>query len=189
MPCFAFVFTPARGIVSFSGCVEQFISAVGCGVTLMCVAVACTTIRTVVAVAAMLVVGRRTAHCSECFCVVHRVLSAVVVVASGSSVAWRCVVGSTGAPVVLVVLPRLAPGAILSVLGCITGIVVSGDPGLPLCHSQFSIEKVANLSLTSDLATWKTVFSSGRWLLGLRFDVDGLVCLCSLESPACHTSE
>ena len=153
MPCFAFVFTPARGIVSFSGCIKQFISAVGYGVTLTCVVVICTTLRTVVAVAALLVVGRCTAHCLKCFCVVHRVLSAVVVVASGSSVAWRCVVGTIGAPVVLVVLPRLTPGVTLSVVVCITGIVVVfEDPGLPLCHSQFSVEKVANLSLTSDLS-------------------------------------
>ena len=110
---------------------------------------------TAVAEAALLVVGRCTAHCLECFCVVHRVLSAVpvVLVASGSSVAWRCVVGTIGAPVVLVVLLVLAPGVNLSVVGCITGIVVlSGNPGLPLCHSQFSVEKVANLSLTSDLS-------------------------------------
>ena len=61
--------------------------------------------------------------------------------------------GTIGAPVVLVVLPVLAPGVTLSVVGCITGIVVvSGDTGLPLCHSQFSVEKVANLSLTSDLS-------------------------------------
>ena len=118
------------------------------------VAVACTTFLTAVAVAALLVVGRCTAHCLECFCVAHRVLSAVpvVVVVSGSSVAWRCVVGTTGAPVVLVVLPRLARGVTLSVVWCITGIVVFGDPGLPLCYSQFSVEKVANLSLTSDLS-------------------------------------
>ena len=86
---------------------------------------------------------------------VHHVLSAVpvVVVVSGSSVAWRCVVGTIGAPVVLVVLPVLAPGVTLSVVGCITGIVVVfGDTGLPLCHSQFSVEKVVNLSLTSDLS-------------------------------------
>ena len=51
VPRFAFVFTPARGIVSFSGCIKLFISAVGYGVTLTCVAVACTTLRTVVAVA------------------------------------------------------------------------------------------------------------------------------------------
>ena len=119
-----------------------------------CVVVACTTLRTVVAVAALLVVGRCTAHCLECFCVVHRVLSAVpvVVVASGSSFAWRCVAGTTGAPVVLVVLLRLGPGVTLSVVGCIMGIVVFGDPGLPLGHSQFPIEKVANLSLTSDFS-------------------------------------
>ena len=77
---------------------------------------------------------------------VHRVLTVVVVVTSGSSVAWRCVVGTTGAPVVLVVLPRLGPGVTLPVVGCITGIVVVfGNPGLPLCHSQFPVEKVANL--------------------------------------------
>ena len=53
----------------------------------------------------------------------------------------------------LVVLPRLAPGVTPSVVGCITGIVVVfGDPGLPLCRSQFSVEKVDNLSLTSDLS-------------------------------------
>ena len=51
-------------------------SAVGYGVTLTCVAVACSTLRTVVAAAALLVVGRRTAHCLECFYVVNRVLSA-----------------------------------------------------------------------------------------------------------------
>ena len=56
-----------------------------------------------------------------------------MVVANGSSVAWRCAVGTTGAPVVLVVLPVLAPGVTLSVVGCITGIVVVfGDPGQPL---------------------------------------------------------
>ena len=139
VPCFTFVFTPARGIVSFCGCIKLFISAVGYGVTLMCVVVTCTTLRTVVAVAALLVVGRCTAHCLECFCVVHRVLSAVlvVVVASGSSVGWRCVVGTIGAPVMLVVIPVLAPGVTLSVVRCITGIVVFGDPGLPLCHSVF----------------------------------------------------
>ena len=79
---------------------------------------------------------------------VHHVLSAVpvVVVANGSSVAWRGVVGTIGAPVVLVVLPVLGPGVTLSVVECVTGIVVVfGDPGLPLCHSQFSVEKVANL--------------------------------------------
>ena len=155
VPRFVFVFTRGRGIVSFSGCFKLFISAVGYGVPLTCVAVTCTTFLTAVAVAALLVVGRCTAHCLECFSVVHRVLSAVpvVVVASGSSVAWRCVVGTTGAPVVPVVLPRLAPGVTLSVVWCITGIVVvSGDPGLPLCQSQFSVEKVANLSLTSDLS-------------------------------------
>ena len=41
-------------------------------------------------------------------------LSAMAVVASGSSVAWRCVVGTIGSPVVLVVIPRLAPGVTLS---------------------------------------------------------------------------
>ena len=47
----------------------------------------------------------------------------------------------------------VGPGVTLSVVECITGIVVVfGDPGLPLCHSQFSVEKVANLSLTSDLS-------------------------------------
>ena len=41
----------------------------------------------------------------------------------------------------------------MSAVGWVTGIVVVfGDPGLPLCHSQFSVEKVANLSLTSDLS-------------------------------------
>ena len=49
VPRFVFVFTLARGIVSFSGCIKQFISAVGYGVTLTCVAVACTTFLTVVA--------------------------------------------------------------------------------------------------------------------------------------------
>ena len=155
VPCFTFVFTPARGIVSFSGCFKLFSSAVGYGFTLTCVVFTCTTLRTVVAAAALLVVGRCTARCLECFCVVHHVLSTVpvVVVVSGSSVAWRCVVGTIGAPVVLVVLLVLGPGVTLSVVECITGIVVVfGDPGLPLCHSQFSVEKVANLSLTSDLS-------------------------------------
>ena len=131
----------------------------------------------------MLVVGRGTAHFFRRLYVAHRVLSAMAVVARGSSVAWRCVVGTTGAPVVLVVLsamtvvargssvawryvvgttgapvvlvviPRLAPGVSLSVVGCVTGIiVVFGDPGLPLYHSRVSTEKVANLFLTSDLS-------------------------------------
>ena len=104
-------------------CIKQFISAVGYGVTLTCVVFTCTTLRTVVAAAALLVVGTCTARCFECFCVVHRVLSAVpvVVVVSGSSVAWRCVVGTIGAPVVLVVLPVLAPGVTLSVVGVRNG--------------------------------------------------------------------
>ena len=58
------------------------ISAVSYIVTLTCIAAACTTLRTVVAVAMLPVVRVCTAHCLGCCCMVNGILSAVVVVAS-----------------------------------------------------------------------------------------------------------